>query len=139
MWYYYDILLLVIFFVRCVTLNLSIICTHVNFLAPIVMTCCDKWMYQWCHWNGVCGSNKFNWSYGIWIYFLIKGTNFYPGVCYIYIEMEELTGRICWELVKKEGYIAIWRKPLDNRCYINRDPGVQPPLCDPKDDPNSVW
>ncbi|KAH7678153.1 Phosphoethanolamine N-methyltransferase protein [Dioscorea alata] len=57
----------------------------------------------------------------------------------VWKEMEELTGRICWELVKKEGYIAIWRKPLDNRCYINRDPGAQPPLCDPKDDPNSVW
>ncbi|PPS14510.1 hypothetical protein GOBAR_AA06067 [Gossypium barbadense] len=29
-------------------------------------------------------------------------------------EMEDLTARICWELVKKEGYIAIWRKPLNN-------------------------
>ncbi|KAJ6838021.1 putative methyltransferase PMT11 isoform X1 [Iris pallida] len=54
-------------------------------------------------------------------------------------EMEDLTTRICWELVKKEGYIAIWRKPLNSTCYMNRDSGVQPPLCDAKDDPNSVW
>lgn len=53
--------------------------------------------------------------------------------------MENLTNRICWELVKKEGYIAIWRKPLDNSCYINRDPGAQPPICDEEDDPNSLW
>lgn len=54
-------------------------------------------------------------------------------------EMEDLTNRICWELVKKEGYIAIWKKPLNNTCYTNRDPGVQPPLCEVEDDPNSVW
>lgn len=53
--------------------------------------------------------------------------------------MEDLTSRICWELVKKEGYIAIWRKPLNNGCYLNRDTGVQPPLCDSNDDPDNVW
>ncbi|RVW51169.1 putative methyltransferase PMT12 [Vitis vinifera] len=53
-------------------------------------------------------------------------------------EMEDLTIRLCWELVKKEGYIAIWRKPLNNSCYLNRDTGVQPPLCDPNDDPDDV-
>lgn len=53
--------------------------------------------------------------------------------------MEDLTIRLCWELVKKEGYIAIWRKPLNNSCYLNRDTGVQPPLCDPNDDPDDVW
>jgi len=58
---------------------------------------------------------------------------------FVHLEMENLTTRICWELVKKEGYIAIWRKPLNNSCYINRDPSVQPPLCDAEDDPNSVW
>ncbi|XP_059631733.1 probable methyltransferase PMT10 [Cornus florida] len=54
-------------------------------------------------------------------------------------EMEDLTGRICWELVKKEGYIAIWRKPLNNSCYLNRAPGVHPLLCDSNDDPDNVW
>ncbi|KAI3906314.1 hypothetical protein MKW92_026479, partial [Papaver armeniacum] len=32
-------------------------------------------------------------------------------------EMEDLTTRLCWELVKKEGYVAIWRKPSNNSCY----------------------
>ncbi|KAL6962261.1 hypothetical protein U1Q18_037217 [Sarracenia purpurea var. burkii] len=54
-------------------------------------------------------------------------------------EMEDLTGRICWELVKKEGYIAIWRKPLNNSCYVNRQPGVKPPMCEANDDPDNVW
>ncbi|KAJ0984029.1 hypothetical protein J5N97_002385 [Dioscorea zingiberensis] len=57
----------------------------------------------------------------------------------VWKEMENLTTRICWELVKKEGYIAIWQKPLNNTCYINRNPRTQPPLCDPDDDPNNVW
>lgn len=54
-------------------------------------------------------------------------------------EMEDLTTRMCWVLVKKEGYIAIWRKPLDNSCYTNRDSGTKPPLCDADDDPDNVW
>lgn len=54
-------------------------------------------------------------------------------------EMVNLTTRMCWELVKKEGYIAIWQKPKDNSCYLNREPGTQPPLCDSDDDPDRVW
>ena len=53
--------------------------------------------------------------------------------------MEDLTRRICWEFVKKEGYIAIWRKTLNNSCYLNRQPEVRPPLCDTNDDPDNVW
>ncbi|KAJ7959185.1 S-adenosyl-L-methionine-dependent methyltransferases superfamily protein [Quillaja saponaria] len=54
-------------------------------------------------------------------------------------EMENLTTRFCWELVRKEGYIAIWKKPSNNSCYLSRDAGVQPPLCDSNDDPDNVW
>lgn len=54
-------------------------------------------------------------------------------------EMTDLTTRICWELVKKEGDIAVWQKPLNNSCYINRKAGVQPLLCAPQDDPDHVW
>ncbi|KAK9167293.1 hypothetical protein Scep_002484 [Stephania cephalantha] len=54
-------------------------------------------------------------------------------------EMEDLTIRLCWELVKKEGYIAIWRKPLNNNCYVSRGTEAKPPLCDANDDPDSVW
>ncbi|KAK9061153.1 hypothetical protein SSX86_018333 [Deinandra increscens subsp. villosa] len=54
-------------------------------------------------------------------------------------EMTNLTTRLCWNLVKIEGYIAIWQKPFNNSCYLNRDSGTLPPLCDEKDDPNDVW
>ncbi|OWM85128.1 probable methyltransferase PMT10 isoform X2 [Punica granatum] len=54
-------------------------------------------------------------------------------------EMEDLTARMCWKLLKKEGYIAIWQKPLNNSCYLNRRRGTQPPLCDHRDDPDDVW
>ncbi|KAM7492002.1 hypothetical protein LguiA_034923 [Lonicera macranthoides] len=54
-------------------------------------------------------------------------------------EMVNLTTRLCWNLVKKEGYIAIWQKPFNNSCYLSREEGTQPPLCDPDDDPDRVW
>ncbi|KNA20549.1 hypothetical protein SOVF_050940 [Spinacia oleracea] len=54
-------------------------------------------------------------------------------------EMVNLTTRLCWELVKKEGYIAIWQKPLNNSCYLSREAGTLPPLCDKDDDPDNVW
>ncbi|KAI3793316.1 hypothetical protein L1987_35933 [Smallanthus sonchifolius] len=54
-------------------------------------------------------------------------------------EMMNLTTRLCWNLVKKEGYIAIWQKPLNNSCYLNRESGTLPPLCDENDDPDDVW
>lgn len=54
-------------------------------------------------------------------------------------EMLNLTTRLCWTLVKKEGYIAIWQKPYNNSCYLSREPETQPPLCDPDDDPDNVW
>ncbi|GAY52072.1 hypothetical protein CUMW_139150 [Citrus unshiu] len=44
------------------------------------------------------------------------------------------------ELVKKEGYIAMWRKPVNNTCYASHGAGVQPPICDSDDDPeNLCW
>ncbi|CAJ1863810.1 unnamed protein product [Sphenostylis stenocarpa] len=54
-------------------------------------------------------------------------------------EMLNLTTRLCWKFLKKDGYIAVWQKPSDNSCYINRKAGTKPPLCDPNDDPDSVW
>lgn len=53
--------------------------------------------------------------------------------------MEDLTSNICWELVNKEEYIAIWQKPLNNSCYLGRDPDVQPSLCNTDDDPEDIW
>ncbi|KOM24827.1 hypothetical protein LR48_Vigan2569s000100 [Vigna angularis] len=54
-------------------------------------------------------------------------------------EMENLTANICWELVRKEGYIAIWQKPMNNNCYLSRDMAEHPPLCESNDDPDNVW
>ncbi|XP_043698880.1 probable methyltransferase PMT11 isoform X2 [Telopea speciosissima] len=54
-------------------------------------------------------------------------------------EMVDLTDRLCWKLVKEEGCLAIWRKPINDSCYVSRDPGAQPSLCDPDDDPDNVW
>ncbi|XP_068667299.1 probable methyltransferase PMT11 [Aristolochia californica] len=54
-------------------------------------------------------------------------------------EMEDLAHRMCWKLVKKEGYLAIWKKPLDNNCYLSRKAGIRPPLCEPDDNPDNVW
>ncbi|XP_076906910.1 putative methyltransferase PMT11 [Bidens hawaiensis] len=54
-------------------------------------------------------------------------------------EMMNLTTRLCWNLIKKEGYIAIWQKPIDNTCYLSWDPETRPPLCDHEDNPDNVW
>ncbi|KAL1543773.1 putative methyltransferase PMT10 [Salvia divinorum] len=54
-------------------------------------------------------------------------------------EMEDLSRNLCWELVSKEGYIAVWLKPLNNSCYIDRDPNAQPSLCDRDDNPDDLW
>ncbi|CAL5411859.1 unnamed protein product [Camellia sinensis] len=53
-------------------------------------------------------------------------------------EMINLTSHVCWNLVK-EGYIAIWQKPLNNSCYLSCEAGTRPPLCDSDDDLDSVW
>ncbi|KAF3433652.1 hypothetical protein FNV43_RR24755 [Rhamnella rubrinervis] len=54
-------------------------------------------------------------------------------------EMLNLTTRLCWEFIKKDGYIAIWKKPLNNSCYLNREAGTKPPMCEPDNDPDKVW
>ncbi|KAJ1422256.1 S-adenosyl-L-methionine-dependent methyltransferase [Sesbania bispinosa] len=54
-------------------------------------------------------------------------------------EMLNLTTRLCWNFLKKDGYIAVWQKPFDNSCYLNREAGTKPPICDPSDDPDNVW
>jgi hypothetical protein len=58
---------------------------------------------------------------------------------FVFPEMLNLTTRLCWVLVKKEGYIAIWQKPVNNTCYLSRGAGVSPPLCNSEDDPDNVW
>ncbi|GJV06270.1 probable methyltransferase PMT10 [Tanacetum coccineum] len=54
-------------------------------------------------------------------------------------EMKDLTVRMCWELKAKEGFIAIWRKPVNNTCYITRGLDIHSPMCDANNDPDNVW
>ncbi|KZV28810.1 hypothetical protein F511_06244 [Dorcoceras hygrometricum] len=54
-------------------------------------------------------------------------------------DMTDLTSRLCWELIQKEEYIAIWQKPLNNSCYLTSDSKLQPSLCGIDDDPDDVW
>ncbi|KAI4389395.1 hypothetical protein MLD38_001625 [Melastoma candidum] len=46
---------------------------------------------------------------------------------------------MCWRVVAKRDQSVIWAKPVSNRCYQKRDPGIQPPLCSSDDDPDESW
>ncbi|GKA05321.1 probable methyltransferase PMT11 [Tanacetum coccineum] len=56
-------------------------------------------------------------------------------------QWEEMTNlkTLYRNLLKKEGYIAIWQKPLKNNCYLNHEPETIPPLYDERDDTDDVW
>ncbi|KAJ0951656.1 putative S-adenosyl-L-methionine-dependent methyltransferase [Helianthus annuus] len=62
----------------------------------------------------------------------------------IWEAMSKLTKAMCWELVVinndklNEVGAAIYRKPMTNECYENRQQN-DPPLCESKDDPDAVW
>lgn len=53
--------------------------------------------------------------------------------------MHDLLKRMCWRVVVKRDQTVIWAKPLSNSCYLKRDPGTNPPLCDSDDDPDTTW
>ncbi|XP_074316640.1 putative methyltransferase PMT3 [Silene latifolia] len=57
----------------------------------------------------------------------------------IWREMSALVERMCWKIAEKKNQTVIWVKPLTNDCYMERNPGTQPPLCRPDDDPDAVW
>ncbi|KAI4321173.1 hypothetical protein MLD38_034589 [Melastoma candidum] len=57
----------------------------------------------------------------------------------IWISMHDLLKRMCWRVVAKRDQTAIWAKPVSNRCYLKRDPGIRPPLCSSVDDPDESW
>ncbi|KAL9243666.1 hypothetical protein vseg_017526 [Gypsophila vaccaria] len=62
----------------------------------------------------------------------------------IWNDMSELTKSICWELVKVERddvnrkAAAIFRKPVTNNCYEERQKN-DPPFCEESDDPSKAW
>lgn len=57
----------------------------------------------------------------------------------IWREMSALVERMCWKIAAKKNQTVIWQKPLTNDCYLEREPGTQPPLCSSDDDPDAVW
>ncbi|CAL1396329.1 unnamed protein product [Linum trigynum] len=57
----------------------------------------------------------------------------------IWKEMSALVERMCWRIAAKRNQTVIWQKPLTNDCYMQREPGTQPPLCRSDDDPDAVW
>ncbi|KAJ6938562.1 methyltransferase PMT8 [Populus alba x Populus x berolinensis] len=56
----------------------------------------------------------------------------------IWKEMSALVERMCWKIAVKRNQTVIWVKPLTNDCYMEREPGTQPPLCKSDDDPDAV-
>ncbi|CAH2052948.1 unnamed protein product [Thlaspi arvense] len=57
----------------------------------------------------------------------------------IWREMSALVGRMCWTIAAKRNQTVIWQKPLTNDCYLGREPGTQPPLCNSDSDPDAVY
>ncbi|KAG7583067.1 putative S-adenosyl-L-methionine-dependent methyltransferase [Arabidopsis suecica] len=57
----------------------------------------------------------------------------------IWREMSALVGRMCWTIAAKRNQTVIWQKPLTNDCYLGREPGTQPPLCNSDSDPDTVY
>ncbi|OEL16915.1 putative methyltransferase PMT26, partial [Dichanthelium oligosanthes] len=64
----------------------------------------------------------------------------------IWDAMAKLTKAMCWEMLAKtkrsvvddQVGLAIFRKPVNNRCYEKRAQ-KEPALCEPSDDPNAAW
>ncbi|KAK6161258.1 hypothetical protein DH2020_004639 [Rehmannia glutinosa] len=57
----------------------------------------------------------------------------------IWKQMSALVERMCWRIAAKRNQTVIWQKPLTNDCYLEREPGTQPPMCRSDDDPDAVW
>ncbi|WOH12710.1 hypothetical protein DCAR_0832218 [Daucus carota subsp. sativus] len=57
----------------------------------------------------------------------------------IWREMSTLVERMCWKIAAKQNQTVIWVKPLNNNCYMDREPGTQPPLCKSDEDPDATW
>lgn len=80
-------------------------------------------------------------------YFVWSATPVYlkhPEDVEIWEAMSTLTRSMCWKLVNKvkerinRKGIAIFQKPMDNRCYDARS-AANPPLCGQSDNPDAAW
>ncbi|KMT09913.1 hypothetical protein BVRB_5g121310 [Beta vulgaris subsp. vulgaris] len=57
----------------------------------------------------------------------------------IWREMSAFVEKMCWKIAAKKNQTVVWVKPLTNDCYMERNPGTQPPLCRTDDDPDVTW
>lgn len=57
----------------------------------------------------------------------------------IWAEMSDFAKRMCWQIASKQDQTVIWVKPSTNRCYLRRNIGTLPPMCDQGDDPDAAW
>ncbi|CAN6220323.1 unnamed protein product [Urochloa humidicola] len=57
----------------------------------------------------------------------------------IWRQMSDLARRMCWRIASKKNQTVIWAKPLTNGCYMRREPGTFPPMCEHDDDPDAAW
>jgi len=57
----------------------------------------------------------------------------------IWRQMSDLARRMCWRVASKKNQTVIWAKPLTNGCYMRREPGTLPPMCERDDDPDAAW
>ncbi|TKW23040.1 hypothetical protein SEVIR_4G267400v4 [Setaria viridis] len=57
----------------------------------------------------------------------------------IWRRMSDLARRMCWRVASKKNQTVIWAKPLANGCYMRREPGTRPPMCERDDDPDAAW
>ncbi|KAK4773247.1 hypothetical protein SAY87_028266 [Trapa incisa] len=57
----------------------------------------------------------------------------------IWRQMSALVERMCWRIASKRNQTVIWQKPLNNDCYMTREPGTLPPMCQSDNDPDAVW
>lgn len=80
-------------------------------------------------------------------YFVWSATPVYqklPEDVEIWEAMSALTRSMCWKLVNKvkdrinRVGVAIFQKPMDNRCYDGRS-AANPPLCGEFDNPDAAW
>jgi hypothetical protein len=57
----------------------------------------------------------------------------------IWRQMSDLARRMCWRVASKKNQTVIWAKPLTNGCFMRREPGTLPPMCEHDDDPDAAW
>jgi SAM-dependent methyltransferase len=57
----------------------------------------------------------------------------------IWRQMSDLARRMCWRVASKKNQTVIWAKPLTNGCYMRREPGTLPPMCERDGDSDADW